>query len=242
MEHHTVISSTQEVAHEWAKQGAPEGAVVFAEEQEGGRGRAGNRWHSPPGAGIWMSLVLRPKIAIRDAPHFTLLTALAVKNGLFASGVDCPITIKWPNDLLIHGKKVCGILAELRSHKQKIAYMVIGIGINVNTSLSGWPPELRTSTTSLSLEMGRAVSRSLVVANILHEIEKESMAYFKDGFLPLKDKWEANSLLLSKKITTRTPHGLCAGVVQGLNERGELIMQTREGKKILHTPCIELVE
>ncbi|MGA9173159.1 MAG: biotin--[acetyl-CoA-carboxylase] ligase, partial [Thermoactinomyces sp.] len=105
--------STQTIAHQWAREGAPEGAIVLAEEQKQGRGRMGRVWHSPPRTGIWMSLILRPPIPLPVASHLTLLASVGVREGIYRT-TGLPIQIKWPNDLLIHGKKVCGILTELR--------------------------------------------------------------------------------------------------------------------------------
>lgn len=154
------IPTTQAVAHQWAKEEAPEGAIVIAEEQTKGKGRLGNQWFSPTHQGIWVSLILRPPIAIREASHFTLLASLSVSQAIHQY-TQLPIEIKWPNDLLIDGKKVCGILTELKGEQDCIDYLIIGIGVNVCRKNGSWSKDL--NATSLSEEWGKPILRAALL-------------------------------------------------------------------------------
>lgn len=231
--------STQILAHEWAREGAEEGAVVIAEEQTAGKGRLGRSWHSPPGTGIWMSLVLRPSIPIQAASHLTLLASLGVKEGIEAQ-VPVPITIKWPNDLLIRGKKVCGILTEMRGDLDAIDYVILGIGINVNLSKEIFPEELQKKATSLMIEAGKHIHRASLVASILKCLEDRYQQYLAEGFAPIREKWEQASQLVGKTITAHTFQGSVNGVVLGMNEHGALLIQTENGVVPIYSADLDL--
>ena len=240
MKYERSVFSTQTLAHEWAIQGASEGSVIIADTQSNGRGRSGKQWCSPVGTGIWMSLILRPNIPLKNATHFTLLTSVAVQKGI-QTIVDLSIQIKWPNDLLINGKKTCGILTEVRSRSNQLLYMVIGVGINVNTLPGEFPHELRDKVTSLGIECGKKVSRPLLVASILQEMECYYLAYRERGFEYIRQEWEACSGILGKSVTAQAPHGRVTGKALELTDKGELIIQTKYGKCAINSPYIELL-
>jgi BirA family biotin operon repressor/biotin-[acetyl-CoA-carboxylase] ligase len=220
--------STQTIAHQWAREGAPEGALVLAEEQRQGRGRMGRVWHSPPRTGIWMSLILRPPIPLPEASHLTLLASVGVREGIYRT-TGLPIQIKWPNDLLIHGKKVCGILTELRGEQDRIHYVILGIGINVNAEVNKWPAELKNIATSLANEKGEKIHRPPLVAAILEELEQTYDRYLREGFAFIREKWEATAGMLGRTITARTTQGSVTGVAERLNEQGALLIRTPKG-------------
>lgn len=233
------LPTTQAVAHQWAKEDAPEGALVVAEEQTAGKGRLGHQWISPVGEGIWMSLILRPVISIREASHFTLLTSLAVHQALQPYS-HMPIQIKWPNDLLIDGKKVCGILTELKGEQDRVDYLVIGIGVNVNQSMTdNWIAELNKPATSLSAVWGKSIHRASLLVMILKELEQYYQLYQQRGFEPIKQTWEQVTHLYGKTIIARTPTGKLEGIAQRLNEDGALVLQTDTGLQTVYSAEIE---
>jgi BirA family transcriptional regulator, biotin operon repressor / biotin---[acetyl-CoA-carboxylase] ligase len=231
--------STQRLAHQWARMGAPEGAVVIAEEQTQGRGRLGRNWHSPPQTGIWMSLILRPSIALMQASQMTLLAAVGVLQGIERITGLSP-QIKWPNDLLIAGKKVCGILTELRGEQDQIHYMVVGIGINVNTTTAHFPPELRKTATSLALQLGGSVHRAPLLAAILAELEQRYEDYLLDGFSVIQTEWERRADMIGKVITARGSQGVMTGTAVRLNENGALLLHTAQGMVPIYSADIEM--
>ncbi|GGE11621.1 bifunctional ligase/repressor BirA [Marinithermofilum abyssi] len=222
------VTSTQALAHEWAREGAPEGAVVIAEEQTEGRGRMGRSWHSPPRSGIWMSLILRPSLPLPLAPQLTLVASVALSRAL-KSETGLPVSIKWPNDLLVHGKKVCGILTELRGEQDQIQYIVLGMGINVNVTEEFFPKELKEKATSLAIEGKQTYSRPQLICSMLKELETWYNGYLTHGFEPIRILWEESAGMLGKMITARTPSGEKRGIAKGLDATGALLLETEEG-------------
>ena len=225
---HDSVPSTQKIAHEWAKEGAVEGSIVVAEQQTEGRGRLGRSWHSPFGTGIWCSLILRPNIALPEAPQLTLLAAVAITRAI-KKLLDVDISIKWPNDLLSDGKKFCGILTELNAEADQIHYIVIGFGINVNVEIENFPEQLRDIATSLTIQTGEHISRVRLLAEILNEFELLYDLYLKDGFRPIKLLWETYALSIGQKITARTLQGDIVGVAKGIDDFGVLILEAEDG-------------
>ncbi len=226
-----VTSSTQEEARLLAEQGAQEGTLVIAEEQTGGRGRQGRKWFSPAHKGVWMSLLMRPKHPLSFAPKLTLLTAVAVCRAIRkVTGVDAGI--KWPNDLLVQGKKVCGILIESVGEDEMIKYCIAGIGIDVNVELAELPPELRTTATSLKIESGKTQSRARLIAAVMNELEQLYNLYEEEGFAPIRHLWEALSVTLGKRVTVKTPQGELGGIAEALDESGALVLLDDTGKTI----------
>ncbi|SFJ59238.1 biotin--[acetyl-CoA-carboxylase] ligase [Thermoflavimicrobium dichotomicum] len=234
-----VVASTQILAHQWAREGAVEGSLVVAEEQTEGRGRLGRSWYSPPRSGVWMSLILRPPILLTEASHLTLLASLGVKQGI-ERVTGLPIQIKWPNDLLVHGKKICGILTELRGEQDQIHYVILGMGINVNTPEKNWPEELRAIATSLAIELGGPVHRASLIAAILEELEEVYDHYLQSGFSKIKAKWEQSSGIIGKQIVARTPQGVITGIAEHLNDQGALIIRTDRGLVSVHSADVSL--
>lgn len=226
-----VTSSTQEAARLLAEEGAPEGTLVIAEEQTGGRGRQGKRWYSPARKGIWMSLLLRPQRPLSFAPQLTLLTAVAVCRAIRkVTGVDAGI--KWPNDLLVQGKKICGILIESVGEDERIKYCIAGIGIDVNVELEELPPELHKVATSLIIESGQTQSRATLISAVMNELEQLYNLYEEEGFAPIGHLWEALSVTLGKRVTVKTPRGETEGTAEALDESGALVLLDDTGNHI----------
>ncbi|USB35051.1 biotin--[acetyl-CoA-carboxylase] ligase [Paenibacillus sp. YPG26] len=219
-----VTTSTQEEVRRLAEEGAPEGTLVIAEEQTGGRGRLGRKFFSPPGKGIWMSLLLRPDRPLSCAPQLTLLFAVAVCRAIkAATGVESGI--KWPNDLLVQGRKISGILLESVAEDDRIRYCIAGIGINANMTIEDYPEELRSIVTSLQLESGKPVNRPAVIGAVMSELEQLYRLYLEEGFTPIAHLWEALSVTINKVVTVHTSRGLVSGYAVGIDGNGALILE-----------------
>lgn len=219
----STIESTQNEAHKWAESGAGEGALVIAEEQTAGRGRRGRPWYSPPGKGIWMSMVMKPLIPLQFTPHLTLLTAVAVCRAI-KKIAPVQVGIKWPNDLLIEERKVCGILLESVAEDERLVSVIAGIGIDVNIDASDYPESLLDIATSLKRELGQEVDRATVIAEIMNEWEQLYKLYEEQGFGPIRTLWEANSIMIGRQVHIQSPYGTVSGTAQGLDDSGALIV------------------
>lgn len=228
----TSTLSTQGDVLKLAEQGQGEGAVVIAEEQTGGRGRFGRKWFSPPGKGIWMSVLLRPDLPLQHTPQLTLLTGVAVCRAVRAcTGADAGI--KWPNDLLIDGRKVCGILLESTVEDHEVRYCIAGIGVDVNFDPEDYPEDLTTIATSLKMETGQPVDRTKLTAAILTELEQLYYLYQKEGFGVISALWEALSVSMNREITVTNPHGVIKGKAIGLDPSGALLVEKHDGEHTL---------
>lgn len=230
------IPTTQTFAHQWAKEGAKEGSIVIAEEQTAGKGRLGKQWLSPSSQGIWMSCILRPSILLHEASQITLLTSLAINRAIWTY-TKLPVQIKWPNDLLIYGRKVCGILTEIKGKQDAIDYVVVGVGINVNPSHEF--EQIDQPNTSLSAAWGRRIERAELLGTILNVWEQWYQVYQKEGFQPIKQKWESLTQLVGQRITANTPTGKVIGMVEGINSLGALVLQTESGRREIYSAEVE---
>jgi BirA family transcriptional regulator, biotin operon repressor / biotin---[acetyl-CoA-carboxylase] ligase len=225
------VESTQKIAHRLAYEDVPEGTVVIAEEQISGRGRMDRKWHSPKYTGIWMSLILRPNIPLPKAPQLTLLTAVSVVQAIEDLTGLIP-EIKWPNDILLNGKKITGILTELQAESDRIHSIIIGMGINVNQKLTDFPLDLQKIASSLLIEKGTEISRASLIKGIFTQFEKMYLLYLKEGFLPIKLLWESYAISIGKQIKARTLMGTIEGKALGITEEGVLRIKDQDG--IIH--------
>jgi BirA family transcriptional regulator, biotin operon repressor / biotin---[acetyl-CoA-carboxylase] ligase len=236
------VDSTQKIAQRLAYEDVPEGTVVIAEEQLSGRGRMERKWHSPKYTGIWMSLILRPKIPISKAPQLTLITAVAVVQAIEELTGLLP-DIKWPNDILIRGKKVTGILTELQAESDRISSVIIGIGMNVNQMNEDFPEELQTIASSLAIEKGEKISRAALIRAVLTNLERLYLLYLEQGFAPLKIMWESYAISIGKNIIARTLTGSIHGRAMGINDEGVLLIEDPSGKThFVYSADIELAD
>jgi BirA family biotin operon repressor/biotin-[acetyl-CoA-carboxylase] ligase len=224
------VDSTQKIAKELANENAPEGTIVLAEEQIGGRGRMGRPWHSPKYTGVWMSMILRPNIPLQQTPQLTLMTAVAVAQAI-EEITDLTPQIKWPNDILINGKKVTGILTELQAEADRVFAIIIGVGINANQKVEDFPEELRSIATSLAIEKGEKVSRSQLIQSMLTNFEKLYLIYLEKGFAPIKLLWESYAISIGKTIVARTLTDNIRGFAKGITDDGVLILEDETGKE-----------
>lgn len=223
------VDSTNLEARRQAEAGAPHGTLVLAEQQTAGRGRRGRSWESPGGKGIWMSLLLRPEFAPSHASMLTLLAAMAVERGIRqATALSCEI--KWPNDLVLNGKKVCGILTEMSTEEDSIRYVVVGIGINAN--LQEFPEELKDKATSLYLESGRPVQRGDLVSAVLLAWEHYYDIFLKTlDFSSLMEEYNEHLINRNRQVTVLAPSGSWQGVSLGIDAKGQLLVK-RPGKAV----------
>ncbi len=223
------VETTQKIALTIANDGAPEGTLVVAEEQLGGKGRLMRNWYSPKYSGIWMSLILRPRIPFQQAPQLTLLAAVAVVQAIEHT-TDLKPQIKWPNDILINRKKVTGILTELQGESDRIHSVIIGIGINVNQQKSDFPEELQETATSLLIEGGEKVSRARVIQEVLVRLETLYEQFLTEGFLPIKQLWESYAISLGQEIKATTVNSTIIGKAIGITDEGVLLLEDHSGK------------
>lgn len=223
------VDSTQRIALQLAIDNAKEGTIVIAEEQLEGRGRLTRKWSSPKETGIWMSIILRPNIPIPQAPQLTLLTAVALVQAI-EDVCDISVNIKWPNDILINGKKVAGILTELQAEADQVSSIIIGIGVNVNQSESDFPEELRDIATSLSQVNGKKIKRAKLIRAILLSLENLYRLYLEKGFYPIKLLWESFAVSIGKQVTAKTLTETIHGEALGITEDGVLKLKDESGK------------
>lgn len=224
-----VVETTQKVAHRLANEGAKEGTIVVAEEQSNGRGRMDRKWVSPKYTGIWLSIILRPNLPPHKAPQLTLIAAVSVVQAIEEVTGLSP-EIKWPNDVLLNGKKITGILTEMQADADRIASIIMGIGINVNQSKEDYPPELQDKATSLAIEKGQKISRAELIQALLLKLETLYKIYIEKGFHPIKLLWESYAVSIGKYITARTLTGTIAGKAIGITDEGVLLLEDGEGK------------
>ncbi len=219
--------STNIQAKRLGEEGAPEGTLVVAERQTAGKGRRGRTWSSPAGTSIYMSFLLRPNIPPRCAPMVTLIAGLAGAKAVNqVTGLNA--RIKWPNDLVVNGKKICGILTEMSAEMEGIHYIVTGIGINVNQK--EFPEEIRDKATSLLLEGGRCFNRSQLIAGVMEWFEPyvERFLETKDLSL-LKEDYEEMLANLNQEVQVLDPAGEYHGVCQGIDKDGQLLVERGDG-------------
>lgn len=223
------VDSTQKIALKLSLEGAPEGTVVIAEEQVSGRGRMDRQWYSPKYSGIWMSIILRPNLQPQKAPQLTLIAAVAVVQAIEELTSLHP-QIKWPNDILLNGKKITGILTELQAESDRINSVIIGIGMNINQDKKSYPEELRSIATSLFIETGEKINRAEMVRTVLWNLENLYNLYMSEGFYPIKVFWESYAVSIGKMITARMLNGNIHGKALGITDEGVLMLQDNIGK------------
>ncbi|WP_110112370.1 biotin--[acetyl-CoA-carboxylase] ligase [Bacillus sp. CGMCC 1.16541] len=235
-----VVESTQKIAHRLAQEGAEEGTVVVAEQQTAGRGRLDRVWHSPKGTGVWMSVILRPTVPPQHAPQLTLLTAVAVVQSIQEVTGISP-QIKWPNDILIEGKKAVGILTEMQADADRIHSVIIGIGINVNQQKEDFSDSIKEIATSLAVEKGETINRAALMQAIFLKIETLYEEYLTNGFGLIKLLWETYAISIGKRIIARTLRGSIEGWAKGITEDGVLLIEDDLGVlHHIHSADIEL--
>ncbi|HID26253.1 MAG TPA: biotin--[acetyl-CoA-carboxylase] ligase [Methanosarcinales archaeon] len=232
--HFAEVNSTNDMAKKLADK-CEDGSVVIADVQKRGKGRLGREWISPSG-GIYLSIFLKPRIDPSTAPRLTLTFGLAVAKTIRKLGLDAKI--KWPNDILINGKKVSGILTEADVNNN-INYIIAGIGIDANVDIDTFPIELQYSATSLNRELKKPVNRVELIRELLEEIEKYYDIYFQD-YHKIFDEWRSLSDTIGRVVEIKTQKELIIGEAVGVDLEGELLVELSDGtlKKIIAGECI----
>ena len=219
----TTTGSTMDDARREAEAGAAEGTVVLAEEQTKGRGRFDRAWVSPAGKNLYLTIIMRPPM--ERLRSLSVVTPLAVALAVEETTSLAP-RIKWPNDVLVGGKKVCGILAEMQTEAGALRAVVLGIGVNLNAPLSAFPEELRDKASSLFLASGRLVDRPTFTAALLTHLEKLYVLWLEGGFAELRPAWAHHAAwMIGQQITVAAPEGTVVGMVLGLDSDGALLLQ-----------------
>lgn len=227
------LGSTNSFAEDLAKEGASEGTLVLANEQTEGKGRKANSWYSPPDCNLYFSLVLRPDPS--RLTYVPFLAGLAVVHAVKNHGLEGDL--KWPNDVLINEKKVCGILVQTVSDQTPLAYAILGCGINVNSS---FPPELQETATSIAIENGRSVAREPILADFLLEFERRYERIDRMPWSVLCRELEStSSYLRGCEVEVRESGGTVRGITEGLDGFGGLILRTEEGSRVFYAGEIQ---
>ncbi len=229
--HYFRVGSTNDAALQLASRDAPHGTVVVAEEQTSGRGRLGRTWYSEPSSGIYVSVILRPPLQPAAAPVLTLMAGVAAQQTL-TSATGLAVDIRWPNDLLVGGKKVCGILTEMSAELDRLHAVVLGIGINVNHA--EMPPELKKIATSLRMESHKTWSRVQILIALLRELEKHYGLLLADGNESITRRWAAaSSYAEGKRIRVVQGHDEFQATTAGLEPGGALRVLRDDGREHL---------
>lgn len=219
--HYERVSSTNEVASKLAGRGAPEGTVVVAKAQSKGRGRLGRKWFSPPG-GLWMSVVLRPRGKPFEALNITLMAGLCVAETLERLyGLEA--VIKWPNDVRVRDKKICGVLSEMRTRGREIDYVVLGVGVNANIGF--FPEDLCEVATCIRRELGREVSIKDLMMGLLESLEERYGVLLREGFEPILRDWMRYSDTIGRRVRFRDRGGFVEGEAVGVDLDGSLLVK-----------------
>lgn len=223
LHHFEALPSTNVQAFELAQEGALHGEVVITEAQTAGKGRRGRAWVSPAGKNLAMSLILRPEIPPTRAPELTLVAAVALAETLKEAGADAQI--KWPNDVQLDGLKVAGILTELSADTERVHFIVLGIGVNLNTDASDFPPEVRELATSVAIARKQPVPRALFTAALLTKLEQWLDTWQEEGFAPVRQTWKSLSSILGKEVLVRSDAKELRGVAEDIDESGALLVR-----------------
>jgi len=216
--------STMDIAHRLAQSGSPEGTVIFSEGQSKGRGRMGRQWLSPRGKGIYLSLILRPDLSPAEAPKITLMSAVAVARAV-RKITHLGALIKWPNDILVNDHKVCGVLTEMSAEVNTVRYLILGIGVNVNTGKEYLPKE----ATSLKNETGEEVRRVELTQEILRELEHQYRIFKERGFKKIIEEWKGLSHTLGEEVKIACQDRKIEGVAVDLDKSGALVVRLDSG-------------
>jgi BirA family biotin operon repressor/biotin-[acetyl-CoA-carboxylase] ligase len=223
------IGSTNSHARELAEGGAAEGEIVVAEAQTQGRGRLSRRWESPPFANLYLSVILRPHLPPRQAPQITLTAAVSLAETV-GSFVPKPPTIKWPNDILIGGRKLAGILTEAACDMARIEYVILGIGLNVNYRRDAMPEELRERATSMADATGQNLSRESVFARLIHDLDRCYGELEEAGFESLRPRWKAYFDLRGRRVRVEHNGQTIFGRAIDIDSEGALIVEDDRGE------------
>ncbi|MBQ6349959.1 MAG: biotin--[Methanobrevibacter sp.] len=233
------VASTNTVAKFLSMNNIENGSVVISERQTKAKGRSGKSWESPLG-GIWLSIILNPNVDYSKLPLITLATGVAVAKTLERVGIENP-EIKWPNDIIINDKKVCGILTEAVTKFNTIENVIIGVGIDANLNLADFPEELQDGTTTLQIELGRAGNENLLIGMFLEEFEKIANLFIEEKYEDILKEWRKRSYTIGKIVEVREPFNTYYDAyVLGIGKEGALVVEKIDGtlEKVISGECI----
>jgi BirA family biotin operon repressor/biotin-[acetyl-CoA-carboxylase] ligase len=230
--YYPTIDSTNKQARILATEGYPEGTVVVADMQTDGRGRRGRSWYSPAGQGIYMSIILRPRLPLKEISRISLMNAVAVAETIEAE-LNLPARIKWPNDILIHNKKIAGILSEAVTDMDGIEYMVIGIGLNINNPAGDFPEDFRTQPTSVLAEKQRPASRVKLLQGLLVRLENHYFKLQSGNFTDTLAIGKSLSMVIGQEVRLETSNGFVVGQAVDIDDNGFLLVRDESG--LMHT-------
>lgn len=226
--HFDSINSTNTAAKKFARDENAHGLVIISEEQSNGKGRLGRQWVSPKYKGIWMSIILKPNLMPQEAVKLTQIAAASVSASALEIGIKA--LIKWPNDIVINSKKVCGILTEMSAELSDIHYVIVGIGVNVNIDKDEFPEELKDTATSLKIESGNEVNRNILTAKILNNFEKLYNRFVADNDMQSSLKiCRENSAILGREIIIIRSNKNTTALALDIDEEGRLIVKSADG-------------
>jgi BirA family transcriptional regulator, biotin operon repressor / biotin---[acetyl-CoA-carboxylase] ligase len=220
--------STNDVVDRLARDGAREGVVVFAQSQSKGRGRRGRKWVSPAGKGLWFSVLLRPNLHPQEVTRLTICSATALRRAI-EQQTGLRAEIKWPNDILVAGKKLAGILTELHAELDRVSYLVLGIGVDVNVSPADLPLDVRKSATSLKALLGRQVSLADLAVRILRELDRDYARLNAGEFVAVAEEWEHYCTTIGRRVSLQVGERKLRGRAEALGEDGALLLRTDHG-------------
>ncbi len=222
------IDSTNSHAHKLAKEGVQNGTVVLSESQSKGKGRLGRTWFSPSGANIYLSVIIKPQMPSTQITLLTFAAAIAVAKAIRGiAGLDADI--KWPNDILIKGKKVAGILSEMDAKSDTIRFVVIGIGINVNLDKKDIPSELMDKATSIKIESNSAIDRMNLICRVLENLEKWYNLFERNGANDIIKEWKSLAITIGRDVKVQSGNSFIEGRAVDIDENGALLIKDRNG-------------
>lgn len=221
-------TSTNDIVEKLARDGVKEGVVVFAESQTKGRGRLGRKWISPAGKGLWFSILLRPDLRPQEATQLTIVAAMSLWRAIHVT-TGIAAEVKWPNDILVRGKKVAGILTEMSAEVDRVKHVILGIGVDVNLAATEFPPDVRKIATSLRAELGTAILRAELATAILRELDKDYARVCAGHFAELADEWEDRCTTIGQQVVITIGERKIRGCAEALDDDGALLVRTEHG-------------
>jgi BirA family biotin operon repressor/biotin-[acetyl-CoA-carboxylase] ligase len=224
------MDSTNSMAYQLALQGAEEGEIVVAESQKKGRGRLGRKWYSPPLTNLYLSVILRPAIPPQQASLITLMAAVATAGAIHKFSGLHPM-IKWPNDILLKNRKVAGLLNEIHSETDRIHFVILGVGVNLNMDEKTFSKEIRNLATSLKRELGQSVSRKAFLQTLLEELEIWYETFLREGASPILKAWREKAQIQGRPVKVTSFGEVLSGTAIDVDSDGALVLETKEGER-----------
>jgi BirA family biotin operon repressor/biotin-[acetyl-CoA-carboxylase] ligase len=228
--HFHTLDSTNSKAYQLALNGAEEGEVVISESQEMGRGRLGRQWFSPPFLNLYLSVILRPNISPHQASLITLMAAVAAADAVREFSGLLPL-IKWPNDILLRGRKVAGLLNEIHSEMDRIHFVILGIGVNLNIDEKTFSKEIQAVATSMKIEMGQAISRKAFLRSLMQGLERWYSIFLEEGNAVILKAWRDRAQIKGRRVKVTSFGETLAGTAIDVDSDGALILETEDGKR-----------